>query len=103
MKFQSFGDLTIIGLLQSYRQHVKKLEQFHQGCLRKICGISWKDKLPNTVVLKCCKLDGIEALLIKCQLRWAGHVVRMEDNRIPKAVFYGELTSGQCSRGGAGQ
>ena len=75
-----------------YRQHVRNSS--------KICGISWKDKVPSTAVLKHCKLDGIEALLIKGQLGWAGHVVRMDDNRIQKAVFYGEITSGQRSRGG---
>ena len=29
-----------------------------------------------------------------------GHVVRMPDDRLPKAVFYGELTSGKRKRGG---
>ena len=83
-----------------YRRHVKKLDQFHLRCLRKICGISWKDRIPNTVVLERCEIEGIEALLIKGQLRWAGHLTRMEENRIPKALFYGELVGGQRSRGG---
>ena len=33
-----------------YSDHVKKLDQFHFRCLRKICGISWRDKVPNTSV-----------------------------------------------------
>lgn len=69
-------------------------------CLRKICGISWKDKIPDTEVLERCKITGIEAMLIKAQLRWSGHVVRVEDSRIPKALFYGELVDGRRHKGG---
>jgi len=44
------------------------------------------------------EIEGIEALLIEGQLRWAGHLTHMEENRIPKALFYGELVGGQRSR-----
>ena len=33
-------------------------------------------------------------------LRWTGHIIRMNDSRLPKAVFYGELTKGKRLRGG---
>ena len=70
-----------------YPRHVKTLDQFHLRWQRKICGIYWKDRIPNTTVLEGCEIEGIEASLIKGQLRWAGHLTRMEENRIPKAVF----------------
>ena len=68
-------------------------------CLRKIANIRWQEQVPNTVVLQKCGTVGIEAIIIASQLRWVGHIARMPDERIPKRVFYGQLSSGQRSRG----
>ena len=37
--------------------------------------------------------------LASVQLRWADHVTRMEDVRMPKAVFFSELREGKRDRG----
>jgi len=50
-----------------YRRHLRKLEQFHMRCLRRIAHVRWQDKRPNTKVLQICNISGIEALLIAAQ------------------------------------
>ena len=68
-------------------------------CLRSICGIRWDDNVSNEEVLNKCKISGIESMLMKIQCRWVGHVVRMDDNRIPKIFLYGQQVFGKRKRG----
>ena len=83
----------------TYRNHLTLLERFHQRCLRTILNIHWSDYITNIVVLERADITSIEAMLLKIQLRWAGHVARMEDHRLPKIILYGELSSGLRNRG----
>ncbi|KAL0878557.1 hypothetical protein ABMA27_003644 [Loxostege sticticalis] len=48
--------------------------------------IHWSDRVRNTEVLR--------------QLRWAGHISRMSDNRVAKRIFYSELQAGKRKQGG---
>ncbi len=82
-----------------YRGQLRRLEQFHLRCLRKIMGISWEDRISNTTVLRRAGLDGIEAYIMRSQLRWAGHVARMTDDRLPKQIFFSELSEGVRDQG----
>ena len=52
-----------------YRRHIKKLDQFHLRCLRKVPHVSWKDQVTNREILCSAKLTGIEAMLNPAQLR----------------------------------
>lgn len=45
-------------------------------------------------------MPGVEALTIKYQLKYFGHVVRMVDSSFLKAVFYSELLCGKGKQGG---
>ena len=83
-----------------YRRHIKKLDQFHLRCLRRLLGIRWEDRVTNQEVLRRAALPGIEALIIQSQLRWSGHVMRMEDSRLPKQLFCSELARGTRKQGG---
>ena len=78
----------------TYRRNIKALEKFHQRSLRSILKISWEDHRTNVSVLEEANCTSIEAMMIKNQLRWAGHVVRMTDSRLPKQLFYSELSDG---------
>ena len=83
-----------------YSRHARKLNHVHTICLRKLMKIKWQDKIPDTVVLAKANLPSIYSMLIKSQLRWAGHVVRLPDFRLPKQLLYGELAHGKRSQGG---
>ena len=71
--------------------------------LRFICGIKWQQKIPDTEVLQQCNIPGIEALLMKVQLHWCDHLVRMSDHWLPKQVFFGELSAGMVIQSDATQ
>ncbi|XP_051625679.1 uncharacterized protein LOC127461696 isoform X1 [Manacus candei] len=66
-----------------YRHHLRLLERFHQRCLRTILNIHWSDDVTNTSVLEQAAVTSIEAMLLRTQLRWAGHVSRMKDQPPP--------------------
>ena len=50
-------------------------------------------------MLRRAKMPGIEALIMRAQLRWVEHVVRMDDKRLPKIVFFSEQASGAQNTG----
>ena len=82
-----------------YARHEKILNRFHLNCLRKLLHIKWQEHIPDTEVLERTKLPSVPTLLRKNQLRWAGHVVRMDDSRLPKQLLYCELAEGERSLG----
>ena len=78
----------------TYSKQENRLEVFHLRCLRRILGISWKDRISNNAVLDKAEIPSVHALLSQRRLRWLGHVRRMQDGRIPKDILYGELCVG---------
>ena len=82
-----------------YARHAKKLNSFHMRCLRSILHVKQEDRIPDTEVLERAKSESVFALLKRSQLRWAGHVHRMDDTRIPKLLLYSEHAGGSRKRG----
>ena len=75
-------------------------KEFYLRCLRRLLDIHWEDRVTNQEVLRRAALPGIEALIMQAQLRWSGHLIRMEDTRLPKQLFCSELASGTRKPGG---
>ena len=83
-----------------YSRHARKLNHFHTQFLRIMLSIKWQDMVPDTEVLTRAGIPSIHTLLQKAQARWAGHVTRMPDDRLPKQLLYGELCYGKRLVGG---
>uniref|UniRef100_A0A0L8FMP5 Uncharacterized protein n=1 Tax=Octopus bimaculoides TaxID=37653 RepID=A0A0L8FMP5_OCTBM len=73
------------------RKHINLLDAFHMRCLRTISDIKLSGHIPNSEVLTRCNISDIEAILIKLQLRWSGHLLRMSDIRILKQLLFGQF------------
>ena len=61
--------------------------------------IRWTDFVTNVKVLEQTEIHSIESMRYKYQLLLAGHVSRIEDNRLPRIALYGELSTGKKNRG----
>ena len=51
-------------------------------------------------ILERCGIASVESFVTRAQLRWAGHVVRIGPERIPKALMFGELHAEKRKQGG---
>ena len=70
------------------------------SCLRRILGIRWQDKVPDTVVLEREQMPSVHTLLEKVKVRWSGQVVRMSNDRLPEQLLYGEMCRDKRKVGG---
>ncbi|XP_065186027.1 uncharacterized protein LOC135816855 [Sycon ciliatum] len=83
---------------------LRHLNLFHHQCVRSIVGVSrrqqWETHATSTAHAK--TLGGPEDtghIVRERRLRWLGHVVRMEDHRLPKCVLFGELPAPRPAHG----
>nr|VZI39365.1 unnamed protein product [Spirometra erinaceieuropaei] len=83
-----------------YAKQVRRLNHFHLSCLRRILRLNWQDRIPDTDVLERTGILSIYSMLRQMQLRWSGHLMRMDDERLPKRLFYGDVATGSRRQGG---
>lgn len=75
-----------------------KVEACEMKILRKIEGVSRMDKIKSEVVRERLKVKGVLDKIETQQLRWFGHIVRMDENRTAK-VIWEMATGGKRKRG----
>ena len=78
------------------KKQLKRLDSFHNRCVRTILGITnkqqWEQHITSSEVRR--RWGDTETAAIKVKkrrLEWLGHVARMADHRIPKACLFGWL------------
>ena len=83
----------------TYRSQESKLTAFHTSCLRFILGKTWEDKIANEDIFKITGSGPLSSRLKFYRLRWAGHVNRMSQHRIPCLLLHGVLEMGTRQKG----
>lgn len=75
--------------------NLRVLNAFHLRCLRTICRVKWTERTPDEEVLERTGMFSIEKIIQTKRLRWAGHLSRMEESRVPHQVAFSELKEGK--------
>ena len=82
-----------------YAHQMKSLQAWNLKSLRCIL-ITWRAKITHEDLFRRIGCTSLESQLGRRQLCWLGPVVRMEEERLPKQILYGELAAGNRSVGG---
>ena len=77
-------------------QHVKRLNSFHNRCIRTILGVTryqqWKERITSAHLASTFGMQQlISDFVMEQRLRWLGHLGHMGNDRLPKKVLFGEL------------
>ena len=83
-----------------YRHHIRLLVSFHIRHLQLILGLRWWHIVTHSEIRSRAGIPTIESMLLHCQLRWLGHVIRKPHSRLPHCMLYGQLKLGRRSVGG---
>jgi len=62
--------------------------------------VHWWDKIPHVEIRRRAGTTCLETILLRRQLRWLDHVIRIPGNRLPRRLLHSELSCGRRSLGG---
>ena len=85
-------------------ESVRRLRGFHNRCIRSMLGVSklqqWRERITSKELAERFGMtESMAEILRRHRLKWLGHVARMNDNRMPKQLLFGELTRSRPSHG----
>nr|VZI52208.1 unnamed protein product [Spirometra erinaceieuropaei] len=89
-----------ISLLNIAGKIFARILKMYKAVILPTLRLNWQDRIPDTDVLERTGILSIYAILRQMQLRWSGHLVRMDDERLPKRLFYGDVATGSRRQGG---
>ena len=69
------------------QRDMARIDAFHNGCLRRILGIFWPNKISNIQLYERTGCQSVVNEIKKRRFRWLGHVFRMDQNQIPKVAL----------------
>ena len=78
-----------------YMNQAHNLNSFMMRHLRQILGIKWWHFISNDAILEKTNMPSVHEILIQRNLRWAGHLNRLDNTRLPKQILYSQLKEGK--------
>ena len=82
-----------------YRTQVKKLNAYMMRHLGEIMKITLKDRVSNDEIYRSSGLAPMTDIPIERNLRWTGHVYRIDAERMPRQLLYSQLSSEAINQG----
>ena len=84
--------------------HVRRLNTFHNRCVRTVLGITryhqCQLRLSSKLLANRFGMDwSIPDFIMDRRLQWLGHMGRMKDERVPKQLLFGELWKTRACHG----
>jgi hypothetical protein len=81
------------------KQQAHRLEVVHNRCMREMLHVRLIDRVSLELMRQRCRLPSMEQMLRADRLQWLGHVLRMDDHRLPRIALLSRPKDGQRAVG----